>query len=95
MKLRATIEESLTNISLGDVEEIGSETVADNTQYKLNESSNGDNDQGRDGGGKRKRGRCSLCDRSIDKEVRNTCDDKYNSFVCSDHSKMLCEKYDK
>jgi len=40
---------------MGDVEVIASETMADNTRYELNESSNGDNDQGRDGGCKRNR----------------------------------------
>lgn len=42
----------------------------------------------------RKRGRCTECKRSNDKKVRTMCD-SCRSFVCSNHSKILCNNCNK
>ena len=99
LNLRDSICKSLANISSQNVELSSSMSFNDlqnNTKRSNDENKskvyikiyiniNNDNFSV-----KRKRGRCKLCVRSLDKKVRTTCD-KCNKFVCCTHSEILCE----
>ena len=89
LNLRDSICNSLANISSRNVELSSSMSFNDpqnNTKRSNDENKAKDNNYF---GVKRKRGRCKLCVRSLDKKVRTTCD-KCNNFVCCTHSKILC-----